>query len=94
MKIVVVDCKRNEVLKVKVELSELMFLVVPEIINPKFNYMRYRLMDIRKKFMNMYLQDKSNYAYYEGQIYKEMKEVIIKEMETIYRTEGIMYYTS
>ena len=93
MKIVVVDCKRNEVLKVKVELSELMFLVVPEIINPKFNYMRYRLMDIRKKFMNMYLQDKSNYAYYEGQIYKEMKEVIIKEMETIYRTEGIMYYT-
>ena len=94
MKIVVVDCKRNEVLKVKVELSELMFLVVPEIINPKFNYMRYRLMDIRKKFMNMYLQDKSNYAYYEGQIYKEMKEVIIKEMENIYRTEGIMYYTS
>lgn len=93
MKIVVVDCKRNEVLKVKVELSELMFLVVPEIINPKFNYMRYRLMDIRKKFMNMYLQDKSNYAYYEGQIYKEMKEVIIKEMENIYRTEGIMYYT-
>lgn len=94
MKIVVVDCKRNEVLKIKVELSELMFLVVPEIINPKFNYIRYRLMDIRKKFMNMYLQDKSNYAYYEGQIYKEMKEVIIKEMETIYRTEGIMYYTS
>ena len=93
MKIVVVDCKRNEVLKVKVELSELIFLVVPEIINPKFNYMRYRLMDIRKKFMNMYLQDKSNYAYYEGQIYKEMKEVIIKEMENIYRTEGIMYYT-
>ena len=93
MKIVVVDCKRNEVLKVKVELSELMFLVVPEIINPKFNYMRYRLMDIRKKFMNMYLQDKSNYAYYEGQLYKEMKEVIIKEMENIYRTEGIMYYT-
>ena len=94
MKIVVVDCKRNEVLKVKVELSELMFLVVPEIINPKFNYIRYRLMDIRKKFMNMYLQDKSNYAYYEGQVYKEMKEVIIKEMETIYKTEGTMYYTS
>ena len=94
MKIVVVDCKRNEVLKVKVEVSELMFLVVPEIINPKFNYMRYRLMDIRKKFMNMYLQDKSKYAYYEGQIYKEMKEVRIKEMENIYRTEGIMYYTS
>lgn len=93
MKIIVVDCKRNEMINVKVELSENMFVVVPEIVNHKFDYMKYKLMDIRKKYMNLYLENKGQYMVYEQQIYDEMKEVLINEMENIYRSEGIMYYT-
>jgi hypothetical protein len=93
MNINVVDCKRNEVINVKIEVSEQMFIVAPEIINPKFNYMRQRLMDIRKKYMNLYLENTQNYMVYENQLYNEMKDMLIKEMENIYRTEGIMYYT-
>ena len=93
MKISVVDCRRNEMINVKVELSKLMFTVVPEIVDPKFNYMRQRLMNIRKKYMNLYLEDKDNYIQYEQKIYDEMKEALINEMENIYRSEGIMYYT-
>ena len=93
MNINVVDCKRNKVINVKIELSEQMFIVAPEIVNPKFNYMRQRLMDIRKKYMKLYLENTQNYMVYENQLYNEMKDMLIKEMENIYRTEGIMYYT-
>ena len=93
MKLAVVDCRKNEVIRVKVELNDKVFVVVPEIVNNKFEYMRYRLMNIRKKYMNLYLEDKLNYKYYEKQIYDEMKEVLISEMEKIHRTEGTMYYT-
>ena len=93
MKINVVDCKKNEMINVKVELSEHMFVVVPEIVNHKFDYMKYKLMDIRKKYMNLYLENKGNYMIYEQQIYDEMKETLINEMERLYRTEGVMYYT-
>lgn len=93
MKINVVDCKRNEMINVKVELSEHMFVVVPEIVNHKFDYMKYRLMDIRKKYMDLYLENKGQYKVYEQQIYDEIKETLIKEMERIYKTEGVMYYT-
>jgi hypothetical protein len=93
MKINVVDCKRNEMINVKVELSEHMFIVVPEIVNHKFDYMKYKLMDIRKKYMDLYLENKGQYKVYEQQIYDEIKETLIKEMERIYKTEGVMYYT-
>ena len=43
--------------------------------------------------MNKYLENKANYMILEKQIYDEMKEMLITEMENIYRTEGIMYYT-
>ena len=52
MKIEVVDCKRNPMINVKVELNEHMFIVVPEIVNHKFDYIRYILMNIRKEYMN------------------------------------------
>ena len=50
-------------------------------------------MNIRKKYMKLYLEDKDNYIQYEQKIYDEIKEVLINEMENIYRSEGIMYYT-
>jgi hypothetical protein len=70
-----------------------MFIVVPEIVNHKFDYMKYKLMDIRKKYMDLYLENKGQYKVYEQQIYDEIKETLIKEMERIYKTEGVMYYT-
>ena len=93
MRIVVVDRKKNEVIKVNIDLNDKMFIVAPEIINHRFDYLRQKLMDIRKVYMIQYLKDKENYAYYEVQIYKEMKELLTDEMTRIYRTEGIMYYT-
>ena len=93
MRIVVMDRKGNDVIRVNIDLNDKMFIVAPEIINQKFNYLRQRLMNIRKVYMNQYLEDKQNYAYYEGQIYKEMKELLLEEMHDIYTTEGIMYYT-
>ena len=93
MRIEVVDCKRQEVLNVKIELSEHMFIVAPEIINHRFDYMKYRLLNIRKEYMNKYLENKTDYMNLEKQIYDKMKETLITEMENIYRTEGIMYYT-
>ncbi len=93
MRIEVVDCKRNEIINVKIELNEYMFVVVPEIVNHKFDYMRYRLMNKRKEYMNEYLKNKADYMNLEKQIYDEMKEILVTEMESVYRTEGIMYYT-
>ena len=93
MRIVVMDRKRNEVIRVNIDLNDKMFIVAPEIVNHKFDYLRQRLMNIRKVYMIQYLEDKENYAYYEGKIYKEMKELLLEEMHNVYTTEGIMYYT-
>lgn len=93
MKIKVVDCKRNEMLNVKVELNQYMYIVVPEIINHNFDYLRPRIMKVRAKYMNMYLDDKTQYKVYEQQLYEEIKDLLINEAEKIHQEEGIMYYT-
>lgn len=93
MNLKVVDCKNNEVIKVKIELNQYMYLVVPEIINHKFDYMRPRMMNIRAKYMNMYLENKDLYKEYEYKIYDEIKDLLLTEAKKIYDTEGIMYYT-
>ena len=36
-----VDYKGNEMLNVKVEVNEYLFIVTPEIVNEKFNYLKY-----------------------------------------------------
>ena len=87
MKINVVDCKKNEVINVKVELSERMFVVVPEIVNHKFDYMRPRLMDVRAKYMRMFLDNTGLCKKYEKLIYDEMKEVLIAEAENIHKND-------
>lgn len=93
MNIKVIDSKKKKVLQVKIELTENMYIVAPEVFDEKFNYLRYRLLNIRKRYINLYLENKDNYALYEKDMYNEMKNMLIKEMERIYRTEGIMYYT-
>ena len=93
MKIKFVDCKNNEMINVKVEVSEYMYVVVPEILDHKFDYIRPRLMDVRAKYMKLFLENTGLCKAYEKKIYDEMKEVLITEAENIHRTEGIMYYT-
>lgn len=93
MNIKVLDSKKKKVLQVKIELTENMYIVAPEVFDEKFNYLRYRLLNIRKRYMNLYLENKDNYALYEKDMYNEMKNMLIKEMERIHKTEGIMYYT-
>lgn len=93
MIIKVLDNKKKKVLQVKIELTENMYIVAPEVFDEKFNYLKYRLLNIRKQYMNLYLENKNNYASYEKDMYNEMKNMLIKEMERIHRTEGIMYYT-
>lgn len=93
MNIKVVDCKRNVVITVKIDLTEHMYIVVPEIIDHKFDYMKYRLMNIRKKYMNLYLENKKLYKQYEQDLYNDIREELINEMTYIYKTQGIMYYT-
>ena len=93
MNIKVLDNKKKKVLQVKIELTENMYIVAPEVFDEKFNYLKYRLLNIRKRYMNLYLENKNNYASYEKDMYNEMKNMLIKEMERIHRTEGIMYYT-
>ena len=93
MNIKVLDSKKKKVLQVKIELTENMYIVAPEVFDEKFNYLRYRLLNIRKRYMNLYLENKDNYTLYEKDMYNEMKDMLIKEMERIHKTEGIMYYT-
>lgn len=93
MNIKVIDSKKKKVLQVKIELTENMYIVAPEVFDEKFNYLRYRLLNIRKRYINLYLENKDNYALYEKDMYNEMKNMLIKEMERIHKTEGIMYYT-
>jgi hypothetical protein len=93
MNIKVVDCKRNVVITVKIDLTEHMYIVVPEIIDHKFDYMKYRIMNIRKKYMNLYLENKKLYKQYEQELYNDIKEELINEMMYIHKTQGIMYYT-
>ena len=92
MKILLVDRKRNEMLNVKVEVNQKMFVVVPEIKNTKFNYMYYRLMDIRKKYMNMFVNHQGLDEKYDEIIIAEIRDVLEKEAERIHKTEGVMYY--
>ena len=87
------DCKKQEILTVKVDVSEYVFIVAPEIKNHKFDYLRPRLMDVRAKYMKLFLQNTGLRKEYEKIIYNEMRDVLIAEAERIHRTEGIMYYT-
>ena len=93
MNIKFVDCKRKELLKVKVEVNKYTYIVVPEIVDHRFDYIRPRLMDIRGKYMKLFLENTGLCEEYEKLIYDEMKEVLITEAKRIYETEGIMYYT-
>jgi hypothetical protein len=93
MKIKFVDCKNNELINVKVEVNEYMYIVVPEIVDHRFDYIKPRLMDVRGRYMKMFLENTGLCKEYEKKIYDEMKDVLITEAENIHRNEGIMYYT-
>lgn len=89
MRMYLVDNKGNEMLNVKVDVTDKMFIVVPEITNPHFMYMQNRLMNIRKQHMNKYLETKE---INETKIMEDMKLELEKEIKRIYNELGIMFY--
>lgn len=89
MRMYLVDNKGNEMLNVKVDVTDKMFIVVPEITNPHFMYMQNRLMNIRKQHMNKYLETKE---INETKIMEDMKLELEKEIKRIYDELGIMFY--
>ena len=93
MKINVVDCKRNEMINVKVEVNRHMFIVAPEIKNDKFNYMHKRLTDIRNKYMEQFIKQQGLNETYDEIIIAEIRDLLEEEAERIHEAEGIMYYT-
>lgn len=93
MRILLVDKKRNEMINVKVEVNKHLFVVAPEIKNDRFNYMRNKLMGIRKKYMTMFIEQKGLNEAYDEIIIKEIRDLLEDEAERIHRAEGIMYYT-
>ena len=92
MKLTMVDNKGNEMINVKVEVNEYLFVVTPEIVNKKFNYLKPRLMNVRADYMQLFLENTGLHEKYEYLIYKSMKEVLEKEIKNIYENEGIMFY--
>ena len=92
MKVTLVDYKNNEMLNIKVEVNQYMYVVAPNIIDPKFNYMRPRLMDVRAKYMKLFLENTGLPEVYERKITDEMMEVLLEEVKKIHAEEGIMYY--
>lgn len=92
MVIRLIDGKRNEMLNVKIDLNDKMFIVVPTITNNKFEYMRQRLMNVRKNNMDIYLKEPMNYEMIELKLVKEMKKLLEQEIKHIRETLGINYY--
>lgn len=93
MRLRVVDRKKNEMIDIKVEVDKYTFIVVPYMINEKFNYLRKPLYDIRQKHLKVYLDNTELAKEVEQQIFNEIFDVLTKEIKTIYEREGIMYYT-
>lgn len=92
MRMYLVDYKGNEMLNVKVDVSEYMFIVAPEITNEKFNYMRPRLMKVRGEYMQEFIIKHGLDNTYNGKIMEAMRDELEKEIKNIYKNEGIMYY--
>ena len=92
MVIRLIDVKRNEMLNIKIDLNDKMFIVVPTITNSKFEYMRQRLMNVRKNNMDIYLKEPMNYEMIELKLVKEMKKLLEQEIKHIRETLGINYY--
>ena len=92
MKLTMVDYKGNEMINIKVEINPYMFVVAPEIVNENFNYLRPRLMNVRATYMKEFLENTGLHEKYEYLVYKDMKEVLEKEIKNIHENEGVMFY--
>lgn len=92
MVIRLIDNKRNEMLNIKIDLNDKMFIVVPTITNSKFEYMRQRLMTVRKNNMDIYLKEPMSYEMVELKLVKEMTKILEEEIKHIRENMGISYY--
>lgn len=87
-----VDYKGNEMLNVKVDVNEYLFIVAPEITNEKFNYMIPKLMKVRGGYMKEFIIKHGLDKTYNGKIMEAMRDELEKEIKNIYKNEGVMYY--
>ena len=92
MRMYLVDYKGNEMLNVKVDVSEYMFIVAPEITNENFEYMKPRLMKIRGEYMKEFIIKHGLDNTYNGKIMDAMRTELEKEIKNIHKTQGIMFY--
>lgn len=92
MRIYLVDYKGNEMLNVKVDVNDYMFIVAPEITNENFEYMKPRLMKIRGEFMEEFIIKHGLDEGYNNKIMDEMRKELEKEIKNIHKKEGIMFY--
>lgn len=93
MRLRVVDRKGKEVINIKIDITEKMYIVAPDIINDRFEYLRGKLFNIRKKHLKTYLNNTDQAKDIEHDLFNEFFDVLTEEMHTIYEREGIMYYT-
>ena len=92
MIIKLIDERHNEVLNIKVDLSDKMYLVAPVIVNHEFDYMRPRLMEARKQHMNQYLENPKEYQTCRRDLINTMINVLEDEIENLKKTKDKKYY--
>ena len=92
MIIKMVDERHKEVLNIKVDLSDKMYLVAPVIVNHEFDYMRQRLMDVRKQHMNQYLENPKEYQKCRKELIIDMMNVLDDEIQNLKETKDRKYF--
>lgn len=98
MKMKVVDKKRKKILTVKVEITENMFIVAPNIINDNFMYLDHDFREIRKRFMTDYLcyceydKSKQGAKELEKKIINNIESMLLKEIHRIGEEQGVYFY--
>ena len=98
MKLQVVDYRKKLMMTFKVEITRNMFIVVPQAVDKRFEYLENRLRSLRTKFMVTYLCYQENDKTERGakelelDIYETVKEELQKEFKQLFIDEGSMYY--
>lgn len=88
------DERHNEVLNVKVDLNDKMYMVVPVIANHEFDYMRPRLMDVRKFHMQQYLENPEEYQKCRNDLIIAIMNILDNEIKILKETKDKRYYVA
>lgn len=98
MKLTLVDNKKQDLLKVKVEISKNMFIVAPELISDRVCYLNNKIMTIRRDMIIEYLcyceYDRTDKGAYnlEVKVYNKIKDMLNREIHRLIEEDDIRYY--